>query len=159
MNIPGIPTVKEEYYNALFTQLELHEGKKSFPYTDTAGKLTIGIGHNLTDRGLSDTIIYLQLLEDIREAEFQLDAQFPDWKKLSEGRQMALTDIMFNLGPTRFKNFRKFWAAMREEDYKMASAELLNSKWRQQVGKRAYTLAAMIEASYVKENQSRVISS
>ena len=134
-----------EYYERLYEQLKTHEGYKEFPYTDTVGKLTIGLGHNLTDRGLSEKAIAFIFYEDVQEAESELDKLHKPWRKLDETRRRALTDIMFNLGPNRFKNFRKFWKAMQSVDYKSAAAELLDSRWRQQVGKRAYTLAEMIE--------------
>ena len=38
----------------LIEQLRLHEGVEHMPYKDTVGKLTIGVGRNLDDRGLSD---------------------------------------------------------------------------------------------------------
>ncbi len=45
--------------------LTRHEGRRAFPYTDTAGRLTIGVGRNLTDRGLADDEIDLLLANDI----------------------------------------------------------------------------------------------
>ena len=32
-------------------QLTLHEGSRSHPYRCTSGKLTIGVGRNIEDRG------------------------------------------------------------------------------------------------------------
>ena len=44
----------------LRAQLVLHEGSRLKPYRDTVGKLTIGIGRNLDDVGLSeDEVDYL----------------------------------------------------------------------------------------------------
>jgi GH24 family phage-related lysozyme (muramidase) len=34
--------------------IEHHEGRRAFPWYDSAGKISIGIGRNLSDRGLSD---------------------------------------------------------------------------------------------------------
>ena len=33
---------------------KINEGLRSKPYVDTVGKVTIGVGRNLTDRGLSE---------------------------------------------------------------------------------------------------------
>jgi len=38
---------------SLEEQLKLHEGIKLYPYKDTKGKWTIGVGRNLTDVGIS----------------------------------------------------------------------------------------------------------
>jgi len=41
-----------------------HESYSKFPYTDTMGKITIGIGYNLTDRGVTDDWITEQFNND-----------------------------------------------------------------------------------------------
>ena len=41
--------------NSVIEQLKLDEGVKLKPYRDTAGKLTIGVGRNLDDAGISPT--------------------------------------------------------------------------------------------------------
>ncbi|NBW16869.1 MAG: lysozyme, partial [Caulobacteraceae bacterium] len=38
---------------ALIRQIRLHEGERLKPYRCTAGKLTIGVGRNLDDRGIT----------------------------------------------------------------------------------------------------------
>ena len=35
-------------------QLTRHEGKRAYPYRCPAGKLSIGVGRNLEDKGLSE---------------------------------------------------------------------------------------------------------
>ena len=52
--------IKWQFDEELYAQLSLHEDKRSFPYVDSVGKVSIGIGRNLDDRGLSpDEIDYL----------------------------------------------------------------------------------------------------
>ena len=41
------------------------EGSSLVPYTDTVGKLTIGVGRNLTDVGISNSEMELMLMNDI----------------------------------------------------------------------------------------------
>ena len=50
---------------ALRALLEGHEGRRALPYRDSLGKLTIGVGRNLSDRGLSEGEIDLLLANDI----------------------------------------------------------------------------------------------
>ena len=47
-------------------QLVRHEGLRLKPYRCTAGKLTIGIGRNLDDCGISKTEAYVLLENDIQ---------------------------------------------------------------------------------------------
>jgi len=121
-----------------------HEGKEHFPYTDTVGKLTIGVGRNLSDNGLSDDEVLYLLNNDIVIAQEELNRMFPWFIELGVVRQNALTDMMFNIGLTRLLTFKKFLAAMSKEDYITAAAEMLDSKWAKQVGYRATDLANMI---------------
>ena len=42
-----------------------HEGYEKKPYTDTVGKITIGVGWNLSDKGLPEEIIQQLLFRGI----------------------------------------------------------------------------------------------
>ena len=52
--------------------------------------------------------------------------------------------MVFNLGLSRFLNFKKFIDAMEQKDYETAGKEMLDSKWAKQVGDRAKRLKQMI---------------
>jgi len=124
--------------------LKLHEGYREKPYLDTMDKLTIGIGHNLTDNGLSETLIHLLVREDIEIARDDLDEIYPDWVGLSRSRQLVLIDMAFNLGKPRYLTFKRFWKALKAGDYDLAAKEMLDSKWSKQVGDRADRLYNMM---------------
>jgi lysozyme len=57
-----------EFSKTLLDLIEHHEGHRAFAYYDIVGKLTIGVGRNLTDRGLSDDEINLLFINDMRLA-------------------------------------------------------------------------------------------
>lgn len=126
--------------------LKRHEGVQHFPYTDTAGKTTIGAGRNLTDNGLSPDEVEYLLQNDIKTAEHELDRLFPRWRTLQRQRRWALVSMMFNLGAPKYLTFHKFWKAMLEGDYETAANEMLDSKWANQVGSRAVELADMMRS-------------
>jgi lysozyme len=126
-------------------QLTLSESYEQFPYVDTVGKITIGIGHNLSDRGLSQRIIDMIYYEDIEATEFDLDQNLPWWRQLNETRQLVLMDMCFNLGITRLLGFTHTLAAIEQGLYKEASIQMLKSKWAHQVKGRANKLARMME--------------
>lgn len=58
--------------NSIEDQLILHERLKLKPYRCSAGKLTIGVGRNLEDKGISEEEALFLLRNDIAEAELQL---------------------------------------------------------------------------------------
>ena len=125
----------------LIEQIRIHEGVRQFPYVDTVGKLTIGVGHNLTDNGLSFPIIDALLREDLERVHTDLDAFYPEWCELSENRRMVLVNMGFNLGIPRLQTFKKFWSAIKDGNYQLAAAEMLDSRWAKQVGNRATELS------------------
>ncbi|MPZ20124.1 MAG: lysozyme [Luteitalea sp.] len=131
--------------DALVSQLVLHEGLKRRPYRCTAGKLTVGIGRNLEDRDLSDAAITLLVTEDIDECEADLADHFAWFSKLDSIRQRALLDLRFNLGPSRFRGFRKMLTALEAGDYGEAAAQMVDSDWATQVQRSRVTrLVAML---------------
>ena len=129
---------------ALTAQLIDHEGLRLKPYTDTVGKLTIGVGRNLADRGISKQTALDMLDEDIDLSTRELTEAFGWFAALDPVRQRVLIDMHINLGMFRLRRFSLMLAAIGRKDYQTAAQEMLNSKWRQQVGRRAITLAAMM---------------
>jgi len=128
----------------LLDALSLDEGRRARIYTDTVGKVSGGVGRNLTDKGFRQDEIDLMLRNDIAEAVAELDRVAPWWRGLSDARQNALVNMMFNLGATRLLGFKKFLAALQVGDWKTAEREMLDSKWARQVGDRSTRLALLI---------------
>ena len=129
---------------ALKDQLILHEGLKLEPYECTAGKLTIGVGRNIEDIGITEDEARYLLDNDILRVCDELDRNLPWWRDLSDARQHVLVDMVFNLGISRFMQFQNTIAAIESGDYDLASKEMLDSRWADQVGNRAKTLSRMM---------------
>jgi len=129
---------------SLIASLELHEGVRDKPYKDSVGILTIGVGHNL-ERPISPAAIRQILMDDINDCTRELDRALPDWRSHDNVRQNVLVEMVFNLGMPRLLKFKNFMAHLSARNYKAAAGEMLNSTWATQVGKRARTLAAMME--------------
>ena len=117
---------------ALRAQLVAHEGLRLKVYHDSLGIPTIGIGRNLRDKGISSTEAFALLENDVRECLLDLSS-FPWWSSLAAVRCRALIDLRFNLGPTRFRGFKKMLAAIAAGDFDRAADELARSKWATQV--------------------------
>lgn len=116
-----------------------HEGYSNHLYTDSVGKQTIGIGYNITDRGLPDDVINSQYQQDVSYFYQQLST-FTWFHNLNIDRQIVLVDMCF-MGFKKFLSFKKMIQAIERGDYETAADEMLDSKWSEQVKSRAHDLA------------------
>lgn len=125
--------------------IKRHEGVRTHPYCDSVGKMTIGVGRNLTDRGLSVDEVELLFKNDMRIAEQILDIWCENWHSFGDYQRIALMSMAYNLGGPRLSKFVKMRVALQARDFITAAAEALNSRWAKQVGGRARDIAAMIK--------------
>ena len=130
---------------ALKAELMRDEGRKYRIYTDTVGKVSGGIGRNLTDKGFRDSEIDLMYENDRAETEAWLDRNLPWWRALDPVRQRVMMNMAFNM-QGKLLGFRNFLAAAQRRDWSTASAEMLDSLWARQVGDRAKRLASMMRS-------------
>jgi GH24 family phage-related lysozyme (muramidase) len=143
----------------LRAELSRDEARRTRPYRDSEGILTIGVGHNLeanglplevlerllVAHGLPEPDVDLLLDRGIAQAEADLDALLPGWREaLDPVRQRVLLNMVFNLGRTRLGGFQRMWAAVRARDWPTAAAEMMDSQWARQVGVRAVRLERMM---------------
>jgi lysozyme len=131
-------------HTALRDQLTRHEGVRLKPYPDSVGKLTIGIGRNLDDRGISLYEAQQLLSHDIDDAERDLVTRFPWVGGLDPVRRSVLINMTFNMGITRLAKFVRTLALIERGDYGAAATAMLQSKWAGQVKGRAVELAAQM---------------
>ena len=123
-------------------QLILHEGLRLKPYRCTEGKLTIGVGRNLDDRGINKAEALYMLDTDINLVKGALGYQW--YHDMDPVRKKVIIDMVFNLGLNGFLQFQKTIKALQTGDYLTASKEMLDSKWANQVGSRAVRLSKML---------------
>jgi lysozyme len=115
------------------------------PYRCTAGKLTIGVGRNLDDKGITQDEALFLLRNDIATVTTQL--QKYDWYiNVDPIRRKVLIDMAYNLGITGLLQFRRMIAALERGDYEGAADQMLDSRWAEQVGMRATRLAEMMRS-------------
>jgi lysozyme len=127
-------------HRILVEQLIQHESLALKPYKDSVGKLTIGVGRNLDDNGITEVEALFLLDHDIRKAESDVIALVNNYDSLDDLRQRVLIDMAFNLGRTRFSKFRRMLAAVEAGDFTKAADEMTDSRWFHQVGLRASKL-------------------
>ena len=146
----------------LLQELVKHEGLRLQVYQDTLGIDTIGIGRNLKDRGISkeeldeldiptiDHVYEYGITEadamllaenDVQIVEEELLRAHPCVEELDAVRQLVLVDMAFNMGVPRLCKFKKMWNAIHENKFDVASKEMLDSRWANQVKSRSVKLA------------------
>ena len=135
---------EDDFDRELELQLIAHEDIKLKPYRCSAGKLTIGVGRNLDDNGITKAEAMMMLRSDILDARLRLEKVLPGFLALSLRRRRVLIDMCFNLGLPRLLQFKKMLAAVVARDFNLAADEMLSSAWATQVGQRAKTLATMM---------------
>lgn len=123
--------------------LKRHEGYSRTVYRCSSNRQTIGYGRNLDDVGISREEAEWLLQRDIDNAVSFLRNE-PYWLDLNEVRQAVLIDMVVNLGWTRFSAFKKMRSALILKNYKLAAAEMLDSRWAEQVKGRARRLSDMM---------------
>ena len=144
-------------FKSVKEQLTVHEGKRDKAYKDTKGIPTIGVGFNLKRQDAKKKIealgkCYADVLEgvqaldddevekllerDIQASEEAARRHIKNFGELPERAQRVLTDMVFNLGDGRFGQFKKAKDAFEKEDWHRAAAEMVDSEWFKQVGKR-----------------------
>lgn len=127
----------------LAAQLTIDEGRRARIYTDTVGKLTVGVGRNISDRAFSEDEIDLMLNNDIKLVERSLDHSLPWWRQMNDARQNVLANMCF-MGIGTLLTFVNTLAAMKSGRYDAAADGMLKSKWAKQVGQRAVRLAEIM---------------
>lgn len=135
----------------LIEQLKRHEGFRGTPYKDTVGKLTIGYGRNLDDRGITPKEAEKLLKNDISSSKSALFHKIPWVMRLDEVRQEALINMTYNMGIYGLMGFKNMLTALQYGDYNRVYKEALNSKWAKQVGKRAEEIALQLKTGKYKE--------
>jgi lysozyme len=140
-------------------QLVRHEGLRLKPYRCTAGKLTIGIGRNLDDRGISQTEAYAMLERDIQDCEKQLVDEIPEiYNPLDDVRKSVLLNMCISIPQSRFAplrepcylgingllGFKNTLAFVKAGDWERAANNMLVSRWAKQVGRRAIELSELM---------------
>ncbi len=123
-----------------------HEGMRFTPYLCTADKISLGVGRNLIDKGITKEEAMFLLHNDIEECKRDLansifQGQFYNFP---ESIQNVLINMRFQLGYTGFRNFRKMIKAFQSKNYEEAVVQMKDSNWYNQVTNRANDLIKMI---------------
>jgi lysozyme len=140
-------------------QLRRDEDERQYAYDDATGKtlvkgstlaanLTIGVGRNLSAKGISRKERDFLLDNDIQDATVALEANFPWAMALDDVRKGAMLNLVFNMGARALSGFVNFLTAMQVGDWAEAKAQLLDSAANHQEPERIGRLALQIESGF-----------
>lgn len=132
-------------FPALIQDLIRDEGERLKPYKDTVGKMTIGVGRNLDDVGISQSESRTLLENDIGRVCADLDANLKGWREWTDNRQRAIANMCFNMGWPKLSKFQDMLANMKAGHWDLAALDAMDSLWAKQVGERAKRIAALIK--------------
>ena len=172
--------MRSDFYELLRRLLVLHEGISLRAYKDPKGKYTIGVGHNLTDRGVPDEVARrltcskeqastwlredidatLPLLIDRLEEQYSLN-----FDVLYAPAQLVLADMAFCMGVGRrgkgdgkdgVLDFERMIRRLKDHHGDGAAAELLDSQFARDTKTRAVRLATMLRTGQLPPELRRM---
>jgi lysozyme len=133
-------------------RIKEHEGYRSKVYLDSLGKRTIGFGHLCVEDFWEDDKEYdKEFLEKIFEKDFQnavdqVENICHDYDlDITPTATEVLIEMVFQLGATGVKKFRRMLEALQDQDYETASLEMLDSRWAEQTPARAEELSLIMK--------------
>jgi lysozyme len=125
--------------------LFIDEGEKLKLYKDSVGIFTIGIGHNIQEKGISPATSRFIFNEDIDGCEKELNRSLPWWSSKPENVKLVLLNMCFNIGISRLLGFKKTLQLIKDDKFNEAAIEMLDSAWSAQVGNRAIRLSKLLQ--------------
>ena len=146
--------------------IRMNEGVRYRVYNDSQGYKTIGFGLNLDAPGAAEllnsqgigyratlngrvmspaeavTLLQLQTENSMDAARRLLE----DFESHPKDVQIAVTDLIYNLGPSGFHRLRVV-PNLDAGKYDRVASRLRQSRWRRQVGDRADRVISLIEGA------------
>jgi len=138
-------------------QIKRHEGEVLNIYEDSLGYKTLGVGHLCKPQdpeydwavgtSVSQEVVDMYYKDDfvthLAEA-IHIFGSEEGFYNLPEDIQHVLVNMCFNLGGTRLSKFKNMIKACREHNWKEMAAQMEDSRWYGQVGRRSKELQDMV---------------
>ena len=142
--------------NQLREELERDEGVKYEIYNDHLGYATFGVGHLVIESdpeygmdigtAVSESRVAEAFEEDVKTVLGDCENLYWDFYELPEEAQLIIANMMFNMGLTRLSKFRGMKNGVDAKDWQRAADEMVDSRWYNQVTKRADRLVVRMRS-------------
>ena len=137
-------------------ELKRDEGCVNAIYLDHLNLPTIGIGHLVTEwdeehgkpvgTPVSEERVNDLFDKDIEVTISECKELFDNFDELPEEVQKICANMMFNMGRPRLSGFKKFRAAIANNDWQECAIQMEDSRWHKQVPNRANRLISRMRA-------------
>ena len=132
------------------------EGKAMSVYLDHLNLPTLGIGHLINEwdeeygkpvgTEVSEERVNELFAKDIQTTISECKELFENFDDLPEEVQKICANMMFNMGRPRLSGFKKFRAAVANNDWQECAIQMEDSRWHKQVTNRANRLISRMRA-------------
>ena len=131
---------------SLKERIKLHEGYRLEPYTDTLGYLTGGVGHRIMPNEKVPTTKegWMTLFNKDFQSAWKFMERFCEENNLraiSDDAKEVLCEMIYQMGFSGVSKFKNMIKALQNRNYKLASTEMLDSRWAKQTPNRAKELS------------------
>lgn len=120
------------------TKLGYYKDDKFFKYKCSMGVWTIGYGHAIKASENFDCGITENQANSMLDADMSVAQSYARQIHIDKHTEVndVLTEMVFQLGYSGTKKFKKFIAALRIYDYKEAANQIIDSNWYRQTPNR-----------------------
>jgi GH24 family phage-related lysozyme (muramidase) len=137
-------------------ELKRDEGCVNSIYLDHLNLPTTGIGHLINEwdeeygkpvgTPVSEERVNDLFDKDIEVTISECKELFDNFDELPEEVQKICANMMFNMGRPRLSGFKKFRAAIANNDWQECAVQMEDSRWHKQVTNRANRLISRMRA-------------
>ena len=131
-------------FKALIERLMVNEGFRSKVYKCSEGFDTIGYGFAIKDLELTEEEASMLLANRVSQKHLKLLDNLEWYKDMPPEIQGVILEMVYQMGLSGFKKFKKAIAHMKNKEWQLASHEMLDSKWAKQTPSRANQLADIV---------------
>ena len=128
----------------LLGAVKLSEGFRNKVYKCTEGFDTIGYGFAIKDLVMDEDIAEMILRRKLDSLIDIADKKFPFLKTLPLEAKDVVYEMCYQMGVSGVSKFKKTLLYLENHEFKMASKEMLDSKWARQTPNRANKLSDVI---------------
>ena len=131
-------------FKALIERLKINEGFRSRVYKCSLGFDTIGYGFAIKDLELTEKEAEYLLANRVSQKHLHLLDNLNWYKDMTPEVQRVILEMVYQMGFSGFKKFKKAIANMKDKNWKSAADEMLDSRWAKQTPNRAKRLAEIV---------------
>ena len=128
----------------LLKAIKLSEGFRDRVYKDSLGIDTIGYGFAIKDLVLDEDICEMILRRKLDSLIDRADNKFPFLKDKPVEAKDVLYEMCYQMGVSGVSKFKKTLLYLENKEFRMASKEMLDSRWARQTPNRAKKLSNII---------------